>query len=190
MTANALRFMKTVERQPVPLAPSWRENLWPGQTVLQLGCGRRPIEGAVNHDRGEWGAWVDAVWDLEEMPWPTVDGAPFDVVVAYDLVEHVEDVLGFVNEIHDLLRPGGILVMRGGAADNPASFTDPTHKHFFTDDSMNFFDRSTAIGDHYGRFYVDSLGRPLTEWRIREVARVNPDHRYGVGDIQWTLVRL
>lgn len=175
-----------------PRVPAWKENPWPGQRVLQLACGLRPMEDATNHDRGGWGPWVDVAHDLDDMPWsPLAALAPFDVTCAYDLVEHIEDVLGFVNEIHALLGPGGVLVMRGAAWNNPASYTDVTHRHWFTEDSFNFFDRSTPIGDHYGRFYTDSLGRDLTEWRIREVARVNADPRWpDTPDLQWTMVRL
>ena len=37
--------------------------------TLQLGCGIRPIEGAINHDKEKHSDFVDVVWDLNEMPW-------------------------------------------------------------------------------------------------------------------------
>lgn len=174
--------------------PIWLPNPWKaaGAAVLNIGCGARPVEGAVNHDRRKHSPWVDAWWNLELMPWPagTVRQGEFDVVIAHDIIEHMTDALGFVNEVHGLLKPGGLFVMRGGAWDNPASYIDPTHKHWFHEDSFDFFDRERGLGNSYGRFYVDSLGRPLTEWRIDGVDRTNPDYRYGVGDITWTMVAL
>ncbi len=174
------------------ITPAWQPNPWPGKRVLQLGCGRRPMEGAVNHDRGRWGPWIDAEWDLEDMPWAhKAPGGEFDVVVAYDLVEHIDDVLGFVNEVHALLVTGGTLIMRGGAHDNPASYIDPSHKHWFREESFNFFDRRNNLGDWYGRHYVDTLGRPLTEWHVAKIERVNADPRWpDTPDLQWTLVKL
>lgn len=185
---NAMRGAGGVE-------PIWLPNPWlaGGGKVLNIGCGARPVVGAVNHDRRIHSPWVDIAWELEAMPWAHgwQDDAPrFDVVVAHDVIEHIPDALGFVNEVHALLRPGGLFIMRGGAADNPAAYTDPTHVHYFTEESFDFFDRSTGLGNHYGRFYVDRLGRPLTEWRIDGVDRVNPDYRYpDTPDLCWTMVR-
>ncbi len=173
--------------------PIWLPNPWKGARVLMLGCGAKPMVGAVNHDRVKHSPWVDAVGDLEVMPWAWAAGyvGVFDAVYCYDLVEHIADVFGFLNEIHALMRPGGVLVMRGGAADNPASYTDPSHKHWFTEESMDFVDPSRGLGKHYGQFYLDSLGRPLAKWRIDGVDRCNADPRWpDTPDIQWTLVAL
>lgn len=183
---NAMRGAGGVE-------PIWLPNPWlaAGGRVLMLGCGAKPMVGAVNHDRHKHSSWVDVAFDLDAMPWPSTTGGPFDAVYTYDVVEHMVDVLGFVNQIHGVLKSGGILVMRGGAANNPAVWTDPTHLHFFNPDSMDFFDRSTGLGNHYGRFYTDRMGRPLTEWRIDGVDLVNahPDWP-DTPDIQWTMVAL
>jgi len=176
------------------MVPVWREPPGPGRW-LQLGTGARPLEGGVNHDRFAHGLWIDVAWDLDLMPWAAlravVPEGGFDGVVAYDLIEHIVDVLGFVNECFDLLRPGGMLILRGAAHDNPASHTDPTHLHHFTEDSFDFFDRRTNIGAYYGRFYGDKLGRPLTEWQVIGARRVNADPRWPTTpDILWTMVRL
>jgi SAM-dependent methyltransferase len=186
--------------------PIWLPNPWQGGRVLMLGCGAKPMIGAVNHDRVKHSPWVDVAFNLEKMPWikqhaplnlllehervfAQVDG--FDAVYAYDLVEHIEDVFGFLNEIHALMKPGGILVMRGGAADNPATFIDPTHRHWFTEESMDFVDPERGLGKNYGMFYTDGMGRPLAKWHIDGVDRVNADPRWpATPDIQWTLVRL
>lgn len=178
------------------VVPIWLPNPWAagGARVLNIGAGARPVIKAVNHDRRIHSPWIDIAWDLDVMPWAhgwQDDPRQFDVVVAHDVVEHMVDALGFVNEIHALLKPGGLLVMRGGAANNPAVWTDPTHLHFFNPDSMNFFDRSTGLGNGYGRFYTDRMGRPLTEWRIDGVDLNNADPRWpDTPDITWTMVAL
>ena len=159
-----------------------------GGIVLNLGCGLRPMKGAINHDRTKHHERIDVTHDLDVMPWfPLHDLPTFDTVVAYDVVEHVKDCLGFVNEIADIIHPGGLLIMRGAAWDNPSSYIDTTHRHFLHEESFDFFDRSTRLGGHYGTFYVDSLGRKLTEWKMISVNRVNPDPRYGIGDLEYHL---
>lgn len=205
---NGLKLLEAIEvpgtapvvRLPAPpaspiqsgMTPVWRQPPGPG-LWLQLGTGARPVEGGVNHDRFAHGAWIDVAQDLDVMPWSalreTAPAGGYDGIVAYDLIEHIVDVFGFLNECHALLRPGGMLIMRGGAADNPASYTDPTHLHWFTDDSMDFVDRRTNLGNHYGRLYGDKLGRPLAQWWILGVRRVNADPRWPTTpDIQWTMV--
>lgn len=172
------------------ILPIWLPNPWQGNArVLVLGCGAKPMEGATNQDLSRHSPWVDVAWNLDEMPWP--DWGEFDVIYAYDLVEHLDDCYGFVNECHALLRPGGLLVFRMSSWDNPVSYRDLTHKHWAHEESFDFFDRETALGTCYSGFHpVDTLGRLPTHWRIDGVDRVNADPRYGVGDLQWTMERL
>jgi len=168
----------------------WQRNPYDGM-VLVLGAGARPMIDAVNHDRVVHGDWIDVGWDLDAMPW--ADLCPgFDVIVAHDLFEHLRDPYGAVNECHRILEPGGVLLLRMSAYDNPASFNDLTHRHFANVNAMDFFDRTTLLGGHYSSFHpVDSLGRLPTEWTIDGVDRVNPDWRWpDNGDLQFTMVRL
>lgn len=166
--------------------------------VLNLGCGARPYRDngtktgmVVNHDRLEHGEWVDLAWDLDVMPWSGICPG-YDVIVALDLFEHLADPYGAVNECHRLLEPGGVLVVRFAAWDNPAAYDDLTHKHRCGPQAFDFFDRSTLRGEHYSTFHpMDSLGRLPTCWRIDGVDRVNPDPRWpDKGDWQFTMVRL
>ena len=39
--------------------------------TLNIGCGNRPLPGAVNHDRAKHSPHVDIHWGLER-PWPTL----------------------------------------------------------------------------------------------------------------------
>lgn len=170
-------------------SPEWIGNVWSQGRTLQLGCGRRPMMGADNHSLpappGVSMPYVNYVRDLDRMPWGEAyeggDALPqgvYDCVVGLDLLEHVEDVLGFMVECALLLRPGGLLVLRYGASDNPASYTDPTHKHWLTEESLTFCCEGTRLGGHYGAFYVDSLGRGILRYELQSVGRSNPDPRW------------
>lgn len=194
----------------VEAPPEWIGNPWAraGQRTLNLGCGRRPMVEAENHclppPPGVSMPYVNYVRDLDRMPWgqayaaghgyPRGDALPqgaWDVVVGLDLLEHIDDVLGFLVEAALLLRPGGLLVLRYGAADNPASYTDPTHKHWLTEESLTFACRGTRLGDHYGAFYVDTLGRGILRYELVSVERTNADPRWPeLGDWQALLRKL
>ena len=52
------------------------------QARLNIGCGRRPVSGAVNLDVSE-GLGADVVHDLNCLPWPFADDT-FDEVHAYE----------------------------------------------------------------------------------------------------------
>lgn len=173
------------------MAPVWQANDWPGQRVLVLGCGVRPVRGAVNLDRWRIGDWVDVAHDLDQMPWPAPDGGRFDTIVALDVVEHLADVGGALNECWALLREGGQLVMRVVASDNPAAWRDFTHRHVFTDESMDFVTYGHPYWATYGAVYLDSLGRPLRPWTDVKVRRVNPDSRWPAqGDWLFTMTKV
>ncbi len=52
---------------------------------------------------------VDYVWGEKRLPELVGDEAPFDYMIASHVVEHVPDLIGWLKEIHAVLKPGGIL---------------------------------------------------------------------------------
>lgn len=61
--------------------------------------------------------WAKEVLDLnvsfgtiEDVPFP--DAAPFDVVVAWHVIEHVQEPIDFLKNARERLRPGGLLALR------------------------------------------------------------------------------
>jgi hypothetical protein len=126
--------------------------------TLNLGCGLRPLAGAHNHDRTRHHDFVDTAWDLDVRPWPWADGA-FAEVVAEDVLEHLGDVVGFMDECHRLLRPGGRLRLRVPHWRAENAWLDPTHRRGFHPRSFEFF-----TGEGLGRQSVYTQRR----WRILE----------------------
>lgn len=113
---------------------------------LNLGCGRNQRAGALNVDVRE-SARPDLVWDLEKRPYPLPRNY-FEHIWASDVVEHLADLQGFIEEVHALLAPGGTLEITTPHFSCSNSFTDPTHRHhlgyfsfdYFTDHSpWNFY---------------------------------------------------
>ena len=112
--------------------------------VLNLGCGRRKIDGAVNVDISTR-VGADLVHDLSVLPWPLPSNA-FREVHAQDVIEHIDDTLGVMQEIHRVCAEGArvhIVVPHFSSAN---AFTDPTHRRHFSAFSFDYFDPSHALG--------------------------------------------
>lgn len=110
---------------------------FPNKKVLHIGCGASKLEGAIGIDVLKLPP-VDIVHDLDKTPWP-VDDSSIDIVYAHSVVEHITDMVGFMNEVWRVLRPSGRIIMAVPYFRSVDSFTDITHKHFFTSASMNYF---------------------------------------------------
>ena len=52
----------------------------PTGIMINLGCGKTPEDGFVNHDRVKHSPHVDVAWVLDEMPWPGADGCATRIV--------------------------------------------------------------------------------------------------------------
>ena len=106
--------------------------------VLNIGCGRKPHAGAVNLDRSaEVGA--DVVHDLNCVPWPFPSDR-FREVHAYDVIEHLDDVIRTMEEIHRVCRGGAIVRVTVPHFSCANAFTDITHRHCFGYFSFDYFD--------------------------------------------------
>ncbi len=127
--------------------------------VLNIGCGNRLIAGAVHHDRVKHRPEIDVVHDLNVRPWPWADKS-FDQIVALAVLEHLDiDLVASLNECHRILRPGGQVVIKLPLQSGSNAYDDPTHRWFFTLNSLDQFCPETERGRDYG-FYT-----PL-KWRF------------------------
>ena len=105
--------------------------------VLNLGCGRKRLNGAVNVDvSADVGA--DVVHDLAQTPWPFPAGA-FAEIHAYDVLEHLDDVPRTMEEIHRVCRPGARVQITVPHFSSANAYTDPTHRHHFSAFSFDYF---------------------------------------------------
>lgn len=122
--------------------------------VLNLGCGRKKLVGAVNLDITP-DTNPDVVHNLNETPWPFPDNT-FTKVRAIDVIEHLEDILKTMEEVHRICKPGAkveIVVPHFSCAN---AFQDPTHRHFFSVFSFDYF-----TGAHEHDYYTRARYRPV-----------------------------
>jgi hypothetical protein len=123
--------------------------------VLNLGCGLKPIQGAVNLDCAQ-STNPDVLHDLNEFPWPLCTGS-FREIHAYDVIEHLGDVVAVIEELHRVATPGGVVHITVPHYSCSNAFTDPTHRHYFSAASINYF-----TGDSAFPFYSPVRFRLLT----------------------------
>lgn len=125
---------------------------------------------AVNHDRIKHSDWVDVAHDLDVLPWP-FETESFDKIIALDVMEHLHlEVKEWLDECHRILKPGGSLVLRLPAFDNPVSWRDPTHRRVFHPETFDFWDKSRQLHKDYGFFYFAESDK---WWTVESIERVN-----------------
>lgn len=112
--------------------------------ALNLGSGRKPIAGAINVDRTSRTS-PDVVHDLDVFPWPFAEGQ-FSEVFAFDVVEHLADVVAAMEEIHRICRDGARVEITVPHFSSGNAFTDPTHRHFFSRFSFHYFEGTHEFG--------------------------------------------
>ncbi|HEY1173918.1 MAG TPA: methyltransferase domain-containing protein [Verrucomicrobiae bacterium] len=104
---------------------------------LNLGCGRRKMEGHLNVDLAA-SVEPDCVHDLDCYPYPWPDSS-FNEVVAKDVIEHIDDVVAFMKEIHRVARPGAVIRLTTPHFSCANAYVDPTHKHRLSYYSLDYF---------------------------------------------------
>jgi SAM-dependent methyltransferase len=124
--------------------------------TLDLGCGKTPKNPF--HATEMYGTDIDFGIDegnrilrcdlgVERLPFPDDH---FDFVTAFDLIEHIPRLvyidgkrnysfIQLVNEIHRVLKPGGIFLSDTPAYPKLSALTDPTHVNLITIDTFDFY---------------------------------------------------
>ena len=111
---------------------------------LNLGCGRRKFDDAVNLDITP-ATNPDVVHDLAILPCP-FDDSTFREVIAFDVIEHLDDFLGTMEEIHRICRAGATVDISVPHYSSRYAYTDPTHRRFFGVASMDYLSEEHAFG--------------------------------------------
>jgi len=127
--------------------------------VLDVGCGRRKVPGAVGLDRIE-GEGVDVVHDLNRYPYP-LETSSFDEIHARHVIEHVENVLAFLAELHRIAKPGAHVFVTTPHYTYTGSWRDPTHRWHLSAQSFEYFEMG-----HPSTYYTGSARFRIVSNRI------------------------
>ncbi|GAC1542245.1 MAG: hypothetical protein NVS3B10_06690 [Polyangiales bacterium] len=112
--------------------------------TLDLGCGPDKLPGAIGMDVNPASA-ADVIHDLDVRPWPFEAGT-FDHVRAENVLEHVVDFIGAMEEIHRVCRDGATVQIRMPFMSSVNFATDPTHRRAGTARTFAYFDPTTVLG--------------------------------------------
>lgn len=134
--------------------------------MLDVGCGINKYPGAIGLDRNPRTA-ADVVADLNRFPFPFADTS-FREIRAIHVIEHVADVIGFMEEVHRLLAPAGRVVIVTPHYTDFSSFCDPTHRWHLNSFSLRYFGENNAGYGYYSeaRFReISTRVKLLSLWR-------------------------
>lgn len=107
------------------------------EVIINLGCGNKKLPEEIGVDIID-GPLIDIVADLNHYPLP-FESKSIDIVRSSHCFEHLDNLVTLMEEIHRLLKPGGILEFTVPHVSNIEFFRDPTHKHSFTLGTMDYF---------------------------------------------------
>lgn len=138
--------------------------------ILDVGCGTAKTPGAIGIDFNPSTA-ADIVHDLNVYPWPLPDNA-FDVIICRHIVEHVTDLIRFMEEIHRVGRPGARIEIVTPHFSSRYSYTDPTHLRHLSLFSFDYlvdnppfrpsrlsraFETQSPVADFYSRVRFEKV---------------------------------
>lgn len=115
--------------------------------IVNIGCGKTRIPNSIGVDQVYIPGYTNIVHNLNFTPYP-FDDQSVDEVHFYHVLEHLDEPIKILEEIHRFLKPGGILYMRVPHFSSNGAFTDITHNRPFSYFSFDIFEANS-----YHHFY-------------------------------------
>ena len=109
---------------------------------LNIGCGQDIKKGWINLDIYK-GEGIDIVHDINDLPLPFEDQF-FNYILCQDVLEHV-NYIPIINDIHRILKKGGILKIRVPHFTSNLNFEDPTHLNQFSINTFDYFMKNKSF---------------------------------------------
>jgi SAM-dependent methyltransferase len=113
---------------------------------------------------------------LNRTPWP-FDESQFSRILAYDVLEHCDDVAAVMEEIHRVSANRSTVEITVPHFSCVNAFSDPTHRHFFCWSSFHYFtgekEPSFSTTRWFRRrvsnivFFPGSMGRVIARYANR-----------------------
>jgi SAM-dependent methyltransferase len=147
---------------------------------INLGAGADIRAGYINHDIVGLSR-IDIVHDLNVYPWPW-ENEVCDELVAKDVLEHLNEFIPAMEEMHRILKPGGVAKIKVPYWNGWSCHADPTHRRGFHELTFHFFDPASPYCQE--RHYYSSA-RFAIEREVFVLAPLSPYfHIPGVSEIR------
>lgn len=152
-----------MSNSPAPPTPSNSE-----RRIANLGCGERHIKGAVNIDLFAQNA--DIRHDLNQYPYPFLENS-FDEIHAWNVIEHLDDVIAAMHEIHRIGTDGCLVHIRVPHFRSACLYEDLTHKHGFAWRSFDLLTQEGTIYGDYAKCRYQIISRRFTPYLLPALYR-------------------
>jgi len=138
--------------QEAPGEPMLNSEESPTGTVLDIGCGKNKVPGAIGVDCIALPG-VDVVHDLNTFPYP-FDTNSIDEIHINHVLEHVPDVMVTMEELYRVAKPGATIHIRVPHFTGVLAWRDPTHRRSFTASSFAYFGHNGYSYYTHARFQI------------------------------------
>jgi predicted SAM-dependent methyltransferase len=128
--------------------------------ICDVGCGNSKTKGAIGIDISS-NTQADIVHDLNKFPWPFNDNE-FDEIICNDILEHLDNIITVMEEIHRLGKSNAIVRIRVPHFSSNNAYGDITHKHFFDTQSFNCFIEENPLYKHYSKVRFKKISAKIT----------------------------
>ena len=106
---------------------------------------------------------VDIVHNLETFPYPIEDNT-FDEIHGQHIIEHIRDLIPFIQELCRIAKPGAKIIFRAPHAScSYSSWSDPTHIRPFTTQTLKYFE------DNSMRAYYSKTRIKVTKTKLHYI---------------------
>ena len=144
------------------------------EQTVDLGCGSKKTPGALGVDIYPFPG-VDVVTDLNSGPWPLEDSR-FSLVNIHHIIEHVADVVPFLQEVHRIAKPGARVVIITPHYSSMNSWADPTHLRHLASTWYEPFMAGGYLSGRTGVFALEysrvKFGKSVRAWYPRLICRL------------------
>ena len=132
---------------------------------INLGCGTNIRPGFVNIDICKHDG-VDIVHNLDVFPWPIKDNSA-DFVMAFDVLEHVRESEKFLEELHRILKTGGIAEIRVPHFRSDAAYAIFGHRNFYHENAIDWITGKKSSDLQNEKIHFKLLKKKVLRGRIR-----------------------
>lgn len=136
---------------------------------LDLACGNNKRQGFIGIDLTREGTQADIECDLEEYPWP-FPNSHVDEAFCSHFMEHVSDLVAFINELWRVMKPGGTVRFVAPYYTSVWASQDPTHKRAISEQTFLYFNREWRETNRLGHYPI------ISDFKIETIERsLHPD---------------